>query len=171
VNKREYRLPDIRYSSIGRNSIIPPHIFGFKFLNDLLKWYIDTERSVGVMDRRYNKSDVEKVYYKPNPIIIFRRDRIDEIKLKKVYDNFQRQREEKLQRNKDGVRLAGVKNLPKRRSGVITLDFGDGEIIKLPKPDYKYLEKKESEKFMERNPHLKYFAICTIEIVTKYKKS
>lgn len=128
-------------------------IIGFCNLFDLLRWYLDSKRSLGSVSEEFLPKDTEEIYYQAKPIIIFRRDKINIKKLEKIFAEFQeiRDHEKEILKN---ITDNPLSKLPDLENPLAYLDD--------------YIEKFKTERFIHANPYLKYFAICNMtQIVVK----
>lgn len=143
-----YNKPNIssQFISLG-DFAFSPHIVGFCYLFDLLRWFNDSRRSFSYMSGEFLHDDTKEIYYQANPIIIFRRDKINIKKLERIFVEFQEKRDHNNEKNQN---------------------MTDDPLSKIP--DFEnplaylndYMEKYKTERFLHVNPYLKYFAICNM---------
>lgn len=126
-----------------------PQIIGFSYLFDLLRWYKDPKRSTSSMSKEFLPKGVKEIYYQANPIIIFRRDKINIKKLERIFVEFQEIRdhenEESQNRTDDDDPLSKI------------LDF-ENPLAYLDD----FIEKHKTERFIHENANLRYFVICNM---------
>ncbi len=134
--------------SLG-NHAFSPRIIGFSYLFDLLRWYKDPKRSTSSMSKEFLPKGVKEIYYQANPIIIFRRDKINIKKLERIFVEFQEIRDHKNEESKN--RTDDDDSLSK------ILDF-ENPLAYLDD----FIEKHKTERFIQENANLRYFVICNI---------
>lgn len=143
-----YHRQCIASLSLGSHAF-SPQIIGFSYLFDLLRWYKDPKRSTSSMSKEFLPKGVKEIYYQANPIIIFRRDKINIKKLERIFVEFQEIRdhknEESQNRTDDDDSLSKI------------LDF-ENPLAYLDD----FIEKHKTERFIQENANLRYFVICNI---------
>jgi hypothetical protein len=154
------------------------YIFGFSFLYDLLRWYLDPQRSCATMAKEFLPKDALEIYWRPVPIIIFRRDQTESEKLKEIFDDFQKSRVD-FQKKRDDYKKEN-QNKPKNPNSTKLEDLPYFKIVEIRIFDkvisynkiHEYEERRNTEKFIKNHPNLKFFAICnTKQIIVKKEEN
>jgi len=129
-----------------------PQIIGFSYLFDLLRWYKDPKRSTSSMSMEFLPKGVKEIYYRANPIIIFRRDKINIKKLERIFVEFQEIRDNKNKKNQNRTDDDDpMSKIPDFENPLAYLDD--------------FIEKHKTERFIQENANLRYFVICNIAMV------
>lgn len=128
-----------------------PQIIGFSYLFDLLRWYKDPKRSTSSMSKEFLPKGVKEIYYQANPIIIFRRDKINIKKLERIFVEFQEIRDHINEKSPNSTDDDPLSKIPDFENPLGYLDD--------------FIEKHKTERFIQENANLRYFVICNIAIV------